>query len=83
MGWIVSPHGKVLAIEMNIRSDDERKGRFYKRFFIYSCIYRTSNRRDILLLGLHQGWRVKHERSRLLISQSLVGITLCSGVITE
>ena len=52
MGWIVSPHGKVLAIEMKIRSDDGRKGRFYKRVFIYSCIYRTSNRRDILSLGL-------------------------------
>lgn len=30
MGWIVLPHGKVLAIEMKIRSDDGRKGRFYK-----------------------------------------------------
>ena len=57
MGWIVSPHGKALAVEMKIRSDDGRKGRFYKRFFLFilACIYNTSNRRDILLVGLHQG----------------------------
>lgn len=35
MGWIVSPHGKALAIEMKIRSDGGRKGRFYKRFFLF------------------------------------------------
>ena len=39
MGWIVLPHGKVLAIEgKKIRSDDGRKGRFYKGFsFILAC----------------------------------------------